>query len=99
MRICGVQVGVDVVAQESKSIKAAQHLPGNASALHVVGEGDIIRPDIELPFPQPQHPAVHAARVDADAHVHVHPGHVAHQPVDGGSNIFFYSLQNTLNKA
>ena len=36
-----------------------------APGLEVVGDGDIGAPDIKLPLAEAQHPAQHAARVDA----------------------------------
>jgi len=55
-------------------------LPGNAGRLHAVSQGDVIRPDVELPLAQPQHPTVHSATVYTDSHVeHIHPRHVTHQ--------------------
>lgn len=46
--------------------------PRDASALHVVGQGDVIGPDVELPLSQAEHAAQHGARVDADPHVQIH---------------------------
>lgn len=48
------------------------HPSGEAAALHVVGEGDVVGPHVELPLSQTQHAAVHPPRVDAHPHVHVH---------------------------
>ena len=47
-------------------------LPWHACRLHVVGDSDVIRPDIPLQLEQPQHPAQHGARVDANAHVYIY---------------------------
>lgn len=52
--------------------------PSFATRFHVVGEGDIVGPDIELPLAQPQDAAVNAPTVDAHTHVHVHPRHLTH---------------------
>lgn len=46
-------------------------LPWQSPAFHVVGDRDVMRPQIELPLEQPEHPAQHRAAVDADAHVQV----------------------------
>lgn len=51
---------------------------GNAPRLHVVGGGDVIGPDVELPFAQAQNAAEHVSRVDANAHVDGHVGSRAH---------------------
>lgn len=56
--------------------------PGLASRFHLICERDVVGPDVELPLPESQHPAVHPAAVDADSHVHVHPGHLPHQPAE-----------------
>ena len=37
----------------------------------MIGERDVVGPDVELPLPQPQHAAQHRARVDANPHVQV----------------------------
>lgn len=47
--------------------------------LHLIGEGDIVGPDVKLPLPEPQHPTVHPAAVDAHTHVHIHAGHLSYQ--------------------
>lgn len=46
--------------------------PRDAPALHVVGQGDVIGPDVELPLSQAEHAAQHGAGVDADPHVQIH---------------------------
>lgn len=33
--------------------ECTRHLPRYAATLHVVGEGDVIGPDVELPLAQP----------------------------------------------
>jgi len=38
----------------------------------VVGQSDVIGPDVELPLSQAKHAAQHGARVDADPHVQIH---------------------------
>ena len=40
-----------------------------ARGLHVVGNGGIVGPDIELPLPQADQPSQDPASVDADSHV------------------------------
>ena len=54
--------------------------PCLAPGLHVVGQRDIIGPDVKLPLPESQHAAVHPPTVDAHAHVHVDPRDLSHQP-------------------
>lgn len=56
------------------------YLPGPAPSLHVVGQGHIVGPDIELPFPQAEDTTMHTSAVDAHTHVHVHTCHLTHQP-------------------
>lgn len=58
---------------------AEEALPGLAPGLHLIGEGDVVGPDVKLPLPEPQHAAVHPAAVDAHAHVHIHAGHLSYQ--------------------
>lgn len=60
------------------------HLPRYAATFHIVGQGDVIGPDVELPLAQPQHAAVNAPRVDTYPHVHVHPHNVPDQPKKWG---------------
>ncbi len=52
---------------------SSTHLPRNSSRLHVVGENDVIRPDVELPFVQTQNPRQDPPCVHAHPHVDVHP--------------------------
>ena len=54
--------------------------PGLAAGLHVVGEVDIVRPDVVLPLPQPQHSAEDSPAVDPDPHVEVHVSSFHHGP-------------------
>lgn len=54
-------------------------VPGLAAGLHLIGQGDVVGPDVELPLPEPEHPAVHPAAVDAHTHVHIHAGHLSYQ--------------------
>ena len=46
--------------------------PGNASSLHVIGQCDVIGPDVKLPFVDAQDAAQDGSRVDAYPHVQVH---------------------------
>lgn len=45
------------------------HPAGLPARLHVVGQGDVVGPNVELPLPEAQNTAEHSARVDANAHV------------------------------
>lgn len=49
-------------------------LPCNSTAFHMVCQGHVITPNVELPFPQSQYTAQHVASVDADPHVHIEAG-------------------------
>lgn len=59
------------------------HSPCLASSLHVVGQRDVIGPDVELPLPETKDTAVYSPAVNSHAHVHVHPCHLPDQPGDG----------------
>lgn len=63
-------------------------LPCLASRLHLVGQCDIIGPDIKLPFAQTKHPTVHAAAMYAHAHVHVHSCDLSHQSAHVATYMF-----------
>lgn len=47
----------------------------------MIGQSYIVRPNIKLPFDQAQNAAMHASRVDAHTHVHIHGHYLAHQTV------------------
>ena len=57
-----------------------EDIPGDASRLHVVGQGHVVRPNVKLPFLLPEHPAMGPAGVDAHPHVHIDPSHLSNQP-------------------
>lgn len=61
----------------------SSHSPSLASSLHVVGQRDVVRPDVELPLPETKDTAVYSPAVNSHAHVHVHPCHLPDQPGDG----------------
>lgn len=61
----------------------SSHSPSLASSLHVVGQRDVVRPDVELPLPETKDTAVYSPAVNSHAHVHVHPRHLPDQPGDG----------------
>lgn len=79
-----------------KMYSSIKNLPSNASALHVVGERDIIGPDIELPLAQAEHDAVHAAGVDAHAHVHVDRHYLADEATEREKNIIIITASNII---
>lgn len=45
----------------------------------MVGQCDIVGPDIELPLDQAQYAAMHPPSMDAHTHVHVHGHYLTHQ--------------------
>lgn len=54
--------------------------PGFTAGLHVVGERDVIGPDVVLPLAQAQHAAKHAPRMDAYTHVQLDICRLNHGP-------------------
>ena len=46
-------------------------LPRLSPGLHVVGEVDVVRPDVVLPLPEPEDPTENPAAVYADPHVEI----------------------------
>lgn len=56
-------------------------LPREAACFHVVGEGHVIRPHIELPLPETKNSAVNSSSVNTNSHVHFYTGHSPHQAV------------------
>lgn len=48
------------------------------AGLHVIGQGHIVWPHVELPLAKAQDPAEHTARVDAHAHVQDDVGGLHH---------------------
>ena len=55
-------------------------LPRKPSRLHPVCEGDVVRPDVELPLPEADDAAEDVPGVDADSHIHVSVRHFAYGP-------------------
>ena len=70
-------------------IKGRKFSPRKSSPFHVVGERDVIGPDVELPLPQTENSAVNSAGVNAHAHVHVHAGHLADESETNNLEIVF----------
>lgn len=68
-----------------------------ATGLHVIGQGHIVGPHIELPLAQPQHAAKHASSVNAHAHVQYDIGGLHNGAVREGMNWSQWSL--TLEKS
>lgn len=56
------------------------YVPSLPPRLHLIGKCDIVGPYVKLPLPESQHATVYPAAVDAHPHVHVHAGHLPHQP-------------------
>lgn len=56
--------------------------PRNTARFHVVGQGDVVGPDVELPFPETQHSAMDATGMNSHAHVDVNARNFADQPGD-----------------
>lgn len=61
------------------------NLPRYAAALHVVGQGNIIAPNIKLPLAEAKDAAEHVARVYANSHVNIYAGRLTH--VSAGTRI------------
>ena len=57
--------------------------PWHATRLHVVGQCDIMGPDIILPLLQPNDSAEHTARMHAHTHVDVHASGCPELPEQG----------------
>lgn len=55
-------------------------LPWQTAALHMIGQGHVVAPHIELPFPQTEHSAQHVPRVNSYPHVDVKAGGLADKP-------------------
>lgn len=53
-------------------------LPRYTSCLHVIGQGDVMRPNIVLPFLEANHATENIPRMHSDSHVNVNPGGVPH---------------------
>lgn len=49
----------------------------------MVGQRDVVRPDVELPLPEAKDATVHSPAVDSHTHVHVDTCHLPDQPRDG----------------
>lgn len=56
-------------------------LPGHTPSLHVIGQRDIMWPDVILPFLEADHAAQDISRMHTDTHADVDPGGVSHLPV------------------
>ena len=56
--------------------------PSLPTRLHIVGECDIIWPDVILPLAEPEHPAQHPPRVNSHPHVQLHVRRVHHGPTE-----------------
>lgn len=68
--------------------------PRLASRLHVVGQSDVVGPDVVLPLAQAQHATQHSPTVDAHSHVQVHVCSFHYRSVEKTSTSFtFFFLQ------
>lgn len=65
-------------AQRERSQKSS---PRYASSLHVVGQSDIMWPNIILPFLETNYATEHIARVHSNTHVNVNACGISHLPV------------------
>lgn len=63
-----------------KTTKRGDYLPSHATAFHMIGQCDIIAPNIELPLSQAKHTAQYIAGVYTNSHVHIESGCVAYEP-------------------
>ena len=52
----------------------ARNLPRFSARFHVVGQRDVVRPNVILPLSEAQHPAEHPSRMYAHPHVELHVG-------------------------
>lgn len=48
------------------------HLPWNSARFHFVGDGDIIGPDVKLPFPKTKNPTENGSWVHTNSHCQFH---------------------------
>lgn len=68
--------------------------PWLAPRLHVVGQSDVVGPDVVLPLAQAQHATQHSPAVDAHSHVQVHVCSFHYRSVEKTSISFtFFFLQ------
>ena len=66
--------------------------PGKSARLHMISKGDVIAPDIELPFSESEYAAEYVPCVNPDAHIHVEACPFPHEPATSTM------LDNTLLK-
>ena len=62
-------------------------LPRLAPGLHVVGQRDVIGPDVVLPLAQPEDAAEDPARVEANTHAQIHLRGLHNRPEHAGNQI------------
>lgn len=65
---------------QRKKIRDFIELPRHPATFKVIGQCDIVRPNVELPFSESQNAAENRTAVNADSHVEVNFGHVSHVP-------------------
>lgn len=56
------------------------YLPWKASRLHVIGQCDIMWPDIKLPFAKADHTTQHIAWVHTNSHVDIYSCGISYLP-------------------
>lgn len=69
------------LAQRHASVLLSLHSPWNTACLHMIGQCDIMRPNIILPFLKPNHTTQDIPRMHTDTHVDVNPCGIPHFPV------------------
>lgn len=70
MSVCGLHLVA--LAERLERVLGNVHAARYAGLFSVVGKFNVVGVHIELPFFLAEHPAKHAAAMDANAHVKVH---------------------------
>jgi len=55
-------------------------LPGFSSGLHMVGDNNVVRPDVVLPLVKTDNSGQNEAGVDANTHIHLDTRSLSHVP-------------------
>ena len=71
-----MKISVCVLEREHAyyTIHAKLDLPRFTSSLHLVGQRDVVGPNVVLPLPESENSAQNSTRVNADAHVQLNVG-------------------------
>lgn len=56
-----------------------ENLPWDSSTFHIVRQGYVIAPNVELPFSKTKNPTVNPAGMDSHSHIYVHCAHLSVQ--------------------